>query len=177
MSRATNPDGGGDSGDAEWPEPHVLLYDDRFSDEFRKGIKALRKRRPDDPVRVAAVGGNYAFVALGSFDLTSLNEAWDQDEADAYVRVSTNFPRGKAYGIVTDPFLTRTDGKDVKRQHRNDNHAEKSEPLAEALGVECSDLGWWSYRWQNVTVTGGEDMTKAIALVQRRLSEREAHDA
>lgn len=174
MSRSTiSADDGGDG----WPEPHVPLTDGRFGDSFREGVQALRERRPDEPVRVAAVHGNYAFVALGTFGLTSLNGAWDQDEADAYVRVTTNFPRGQPYGIVTDPFLTRTDGKSINRQHRNDSHAENAEPLADAIGVECSELGWWSYKWHKVTVNDGEDMTKAIALVQRRLSDLEPHDA
>ncbi len=88
-----------------------------------------------------------------------------EEHALAVVRVPKNFPGGeRPYGIVTVPYLERTDGKDVRGQHRSHDNAG---PVMKALGVE--DVGFWSWKWDGVSHSVPSDLKKAPDLVRRRL--------
>lgn len=169
---ADNPEGA-ESSD-EWPDPHIPATHEKFNEKFRTGLEHLRSRLDDQPVRPVAFGQNQntVYIALGEIDLNS--DLWKEDATNVYMNVPVNFGTGIPYGFVTHPPVNRTDGKQVNRQHRGRPDAE---PLADALGVSNSDLSWWSYKWKDMSVNEGADMTKGIGIIRRRLSEKEAHDA
>lgn len=177
MSSATDtPNDAEDAGSCkneEFPDPHIPANHRKFNEDFQTGLKHLRSRINDELVRPVAFGPNEntVYVALGEFDLDSM---WDEETTDVYMNVPVNFGTGTPYGFVTHPPVNRTDDNSVNRQHRGRADAK---PLAEALGVPNNDLSWWSYKWEDMSVNDGSDMTKGIGIIRRRLSEKEDHDA
>lgn len=129
----------------------------------QEAVRQLRERRPE--AEVVAVHANWAYVSVGHIEVGRIVDVFEQDEALGIVRIPKNFPgTERPYGIVTVPYLERSDGREARKQHRSHNHAR---PVEEALGVE--DTGFWSWRWDGVSHDDPGDLKKAPDLIRERL--------
>lgn len=129
----------------------------------QEAVRHLRERRPE--AAVVAVEGDWAFVSVGHIEVGRIVDLYEQDRALGIVRIPKVFPGGeRPYGIVTVPYLERTDDKDIPSQHRSHDNAR---PVEEALGVE--DTGFWSWKWEGIQRNAPEHLRKAPDLIRRRL--------
>lgn len=133
-------------------------------DGLQRGLAAIRASLVPGAA-VVAEDGNFVYVSLGTLSRRGdaagaeadgdapLPEGYVQDHAALYARVARNFPNADSYGVVTAPFLQRTDGASIPYQHLNHGNVP---PLAAALGR--ADLGFWSWNWQGVPARRPEDL-------------------
>lgn len=129
----------------------------------QEAVDELQDRCPD--ATVVAVRGDWAFVSAGSIDVSRIAPIFKREKALGIVRIPKDFPSGdRPYGIVTVPYLERTDGQEPRGQHRSH---EKSKPVMEALRVD--DVGFWSWRWEGISHSEPSDLRKAPDLIRRRL--------
>lgn len=129
----------------------------------QEAVRTLQERRPE--ATVVAVQDNWAYVSVGHIDVGRVVDVFEQDEALGIVRIPKDFPSTeRPYGIVTVPYLERTDGQQPRKQHRSHDHAR---PVEDALGVD--DTGFWSWRWDGVSYDDPADLVKAPDLIRERL--------
>lgn len=129
----------------------------------QEAVRHLRERCPE--AAVVAVEGDWAFVSVGHIEVGRIVDLYEQDRALGIVRIQKLFPDGeRPYGIVTVPYLERTDGKDIPRQRRSHENAR---PVEEALGID--DSGFWSWKWEGIKRDAPEHLKKAPDLIRKRL--------
>lgn len=135
----------------------------QLSSSCREALEHLRERRPK--AQTVAIHGDWAFISVGYIGVASVTAAFEQEEALGLVRIPTYFPcNTRPYGIITVPFLERSDRQAVRKQERNHNHAR---PVEQALGVD--DTGFWSWRWDDVSSNDESDLRKAPDMIRERL--------
>lgn len=138
-----------------------------LTEDCRDALSALEEVRPQS--ELIAVEGDWAYISIGTVHPAHVNPVFDQDEAHAVIRIPTSFPTGAdPYGIVTYPYVTKHDGEDVHREHRNHDNGE---PAREAFDVD--EVGFWSYRWQNISATDPVDLQKALEIVRSRFEKED----
>lgn len=139
-----------------------ITPEDKLTPSCRQALDHLRDRRSQ--TQVVVVDGDWAFVSIGKISVNSVNDVVDQERAHVFIRIPTDFPSDtRPYGLVTIPYLTRDGGKEIHREHRNHQHAK---PLEDALNA--SDIGFWSYQWQNISSSDPEDLANAVEIVRSR---------
>lgn len=135
----------------------------RLSDSCQQALQELQVLRPE--AEVIAVRGDWAYVSIGTIALDQISPVFKQDSALGIVRIPTNFPTGThPYGIVTVPYLERSDGSEMSKQHRSHK---KAEPVQEALGE--NNVGFWSWRWEDVSHNQPRCLRKAPDVIRERL--------
>lgn len=135
----------------------------RLSDSCQQALRELRTVRPE--ADVIAVRGDWAYISVGVIVLDQVSPVFKQDSALGVVRIPTNFPTGtRPYGIVTVPYLERSDGKAISKQHQSH---QKAKPVQEALGED--DVGFWSWRWEDVSHDQPRSLRKAPDVIRERL--------
>jgi hypothetical protein len=127
---------------------------------------------------VVALEDNFVIVSMGTMTKASvrtggptiadvdLPEAYVEDNAMIFARVSRNFPNADSYGVITVPFLTRRDGKLVEWQHHNNQNAAA---VMAALGR--SDAGFWSWNWQGAPQREAGDLAAVVEWARRCVRE------
>lgn len=134
---------------------------------FREGFEALQERHAS--ARVVYVtddddegGAGWVFVSLGMWQISRYDD-YDHAEAEVFLRVRDTFPKGKKYGMITDPVV-RVDGDFP--DGRTEINREKGEPLRRELDVD--ELLFWSRDWRTLNLDESDpaEMTKAIGLVR-----------
>lgn len=140
---------------------------DVLSSSCQEAVRCLQERRPE--ADVVAVHGDWAFVSVGHIDVARIVDVFVQDRVLGLVRIPNDFPSGeRPYGIITIPYLERTDGRRPRKQFRSHQNAK---PVEKALGVE--DSGFWSWRWKEVSRDEPSDLVKAPDLIRERLRREE----
>lgn len=134
-----------------------------LSDSCRQALQELQDLRPE--ADVITVRGDWAYISIGVIALDRVSPTFKQDSALGVVRIPTNFPTGtRPYGIVTVPYLERSDGNSISKQHRAH---QKAEPVQEALGED--NVGFWSWRWEDVSHDQPSSLRKAPDVIRERL--------
>ena len=139
-----------------------MVAEDTLPEAFRRGLQAIRDREVPD-AKVLAVEGNFAYIDLG---MEQLMEPIAEPEARLVVRAPLAFPNAQPYGFVTIPFLRRTDGAPIERQHRDHPTAG---PVKAALGTNGS--GFWSWNWSNMPARRPEDLAAIVEWARKRIRE------
>ena len=136
---------------------------DELHERCQDAVDYLQERRPE--AKVVAVHGDWAYISVGYIEVGRITDVFEEDEALGIVRIPTNFPKGtRPYGIITVPYLERSDGQKIKKQERSD---QKAKPVKDALDVD--DLGFWSWKWSDVSHEEASDLQKAPDLIRERL--------
>lgn len=137
--------------------------EDELSSSCRQALEHLRERRPE--ADVIAVHGDWAYISVGEIDIAAATDVFERETAEGIVRVPTNFPCNTApYGLITVPYLERSDGQSISKQERS--HA-KAEAVEEALGTD--DIGFWSWRWNQISSSNPSDLKVAPDMFRERL--------
>jgi hypothetical protein len=137
-------------------------YDELDSD-CQTAVDELEDRRPQ--TEVVAVHGDWAYVSVGYVAVGRITEVLDPEEALGIIRIPTDFPNGaRPYGLITVPALERTDNQAIRKQSQGD---QKAEPVEQALDVD--DVGFWSWKWDDVSYDDPSDLRKAPDLFRERL--------
>lgn len=145
----------------------VASLEAELSEDCRTAIEELQEVRPE--AELIATEGDWAWVSIGEIYPAHVNDVFDQKTAHAVIRIPTDFPNGRRpYGIVTYPYVTKHDGQDANKEHRN--HA-KGRPAKKALGVD--EVGLWSYQWQDISWNDPEDLRKAPEIVRSRFEKED----
>jgi hypothetical protein len=171
-----DPSGGNEAGDGtgwngrSYPQHEELLG--KLPPNFQEGFRALQEKRPS--ARVVCVtddddegGEGWVFISLGIWEVDRFAD-YDRDHAEVFVRVKDTFPKGKKYGMVTDPPVK------VEGQYpdgKTEVNREKGEPLRRELGAD--KLLFWSRDWRrmNLDESDPSEMQKAVGLVRGFLRE------
>jgi hypothetical protein len=133
-----------------------------LTEKCRKALSELQEVRPE--AELIAIKGDWAWVSIGTVYPAHINDVFDQEEAHATIRIPTDFPTGRRpYGIVTYPYITKHGSQNTDSEHRNH---EKGRPARDALGVD--EVGFWSYRWENISWSEPADLRKAPEIVRSR---------
>lgn len=140
---------------------------DHLTDSCREALGELRE--VCQGAKVVAVHGDWAFISLGHFDLRQINDIYKQDQVLGVIRIPKDFPQGPdPYGIITVPYLERSDGQQISKQ---DKGHQKASAVSEAFDTD--DIGFWSWKWDGVSRDSPGALRKAPAMVRKRLSMEE----
>lgn len=140
-----------------------MSLEDELSPSCQQAMEALRERRPES--EIVAVYGDWAYVSIGEIDVAAVTDVFERATAEGIIRLPTDFPSETApYGLITVPYLERSDGQDIEKQQRGHNHAR---PVEEALDTE--DLGFWSWQWNELSSSNEGDLKKAPDMFRERL--------
>lgn len=147
--------------------PHI--DEAALPNQLQLGLAAIRARAVPSAAVVAAEP-NFVYVAVGTLSKGTqqaidgaapgdgeLPEKYTVNHAQLFARVARNFPNAGCYGVVTVPFLRRSDGAEIPWQHAN--HA-SAQPVATALN--SSDVGFWSWDWRDMPARQGEDLVAVV---------------
>lgn len=147
-------------------------------DPLRRGLTAIRARALASAA-VVAIDGNFVYVAVGTLTKGApqasdgsargdgeLPEKYTQNQAQLFARVALNFPNAGCYGVLTVPFLRRSDGAEIPWQHAS--HA-SAQPLTTALSV--GDVGFWSWDWREMPARRGEDLVAVVEWARKCVRE------
>jgi len=144
---------------------------------LQSGLRAIRERMLPGAF-VVALEPNHAIISVGTMTKaatrvgdptvsdTDLPDAYVESQVSIFARVSRNFPNADSYGVVTVPFLTRTDGRPIEWQHRDNANAAST---MAALGR--SDAGFWSWNWQGAPQRVPEDLVAVVEWARRCVRE------
>ena len=134
-----------------------------LSPSCKRALEHLRERRPQ--AEVVAVRGDWAYVSVGYIDVGAVTDVFASERALGIVRIPTDFPCGaRPYGLITVPYLEHSDGQSISKQDRGHK---KAEPVERALGTE--NIGFWSWRWNDVSSNDESDLRKAPDMLRERL--------
>lgn len=138
--------------------------EDELSDSCQRALEYLRDKRPEAKV-VAVQGNDWAYVSVGQIAVATVTDVFEQEEAVGIVRIPTDFPNGRRpYGLITIPYLERSDGQAIPKQ---DRHEHRLEPVEEALDPDS--LGFWSWKWRDLSSSDEADLQKAPEMFRERL--------
>lgn len=129
---------------------------------FCEGLEALRKKECPQ-AKVIKQKGNFVYISLGK---TTLSDLYKQDKVSFFVRVPITFPNAHPYGIVTDNFLVRNDGKAIERYHKNHQNAR---PVLDF--TDSKTTGFFSWNWKNMPSNSPKDMTLVYQWALKRIRE------
>jgi hypothetical protein len=144
---------------------------------LQRGLLALRERMLPE-ARVLTQDGNFAIISVGTMTRVQgrtrrdvlaeahLPEIYTAELARLFARVSLNFPDAQPYGVITVPFLTRKDARPIEWEHLNNANAQSA---AQALGV--TDLGFWSWGWQDMPQREPEDLVSIVEWARKCIRE------
>jgi hypothetical protein len=122
--------------------------------------------------------GNFTLIDVGSMTKRAnqsetysaadadLPEIYEAKSALIFARVSSNFPNAQPYGVITVPYLVRSDGRQVEWQHLNNAN---SQAIIALLGR--SDVGFWSWGWQNMSLRKPEDLVAIVEWARKCVRE------
>jgi hypothetical protein len=130
--------------------------------KFQDGFEALAEST-DRQVEVAAIGGNFAFLDVGVWELSQFDVGYDQPETRVWVPLPKQFPNGQLYGMVTEEIVTvenqLPDNWEVNRDRGGPLRAE----------VKADATLYWSRDWDHMDIQDKTEMTKVIPWVRSRL--------
>lgn len=106
-----------------------------------EGLNALRNKKHAE-IKVINTQGNFCYIHLGVIELP---DVYEQEETNLFARVPNNFPNALPYGVLTDTFLKRKDGKTIERYHKNHSHAKPIEEFSKS-----SSTGFFSWNWKGL---------------------------
>lgn len=133
-----------------------------LSPSCRDALNHLQERRPR--AEVVAVEGDWAYVSVGYIDVSAVSSVFDQEDALGIVRIPTDFPCNTApYGLITVPALERSDGQHIGKQDLNHQKANA------VAGLFDEPVGFWSWRWNEVSSNEESDLRKAPDMLRERL--------
>lgn len=136
--------------------------EDELSPSCRRALDSLRERRPQ--AEVVAVEGDWAYVSVGHIDVSGVTQVFEQEETLGIVRIPIDFPCNTApYGLITVPALKRSNGQAIGKQDRNHQKARAMADLFE------EPVGFWSWRWNQVSSDDESDLRKAPDMLRERL--------
>lgn len=144
--------------------------------ELRDGLTALRALEglPAQVVK-PVTGGNIVFVSLGLWNLSELADMYhpETERTAVFARYLRSFGQDHSiddiieqYGFATYPGPKFSDGTLPDNVRFGEGHAL---PLQSVLGTSIHKIPYWSLDWRDVTVSGGEDMTRLLPLIRDRL--------
>ena len=144
---------------------------------LQRGLIAIRDRVLPN-ASVVAIDGNFVILSIGTMTQparrealpdaadANLPEAYVEDKAMLFARVSRNFPNAESYGVITLPYLTRRDGRAIEWQHRNNANA-----AAVTEAFDRADVGFWSWNWQGAPCRIPEDLAAVVEWGRRCVRE------
>ena len=136
--------------------------ENELSPSCQRALDHLNERRPE--AELVAVEGDWAYVSVGHIDVSAVTNVFEEDETLGIIRIPTDFPCNTApYGLITVPYLNRLDGQTVGKQDRNHQKAEAVQ------GLFDDEVGFWSWRWNNVSSNAEADLRKAPDMFRERL--------